>query len=106
VAGFGNKRQFERSFVSVKAFVEILGRPRISCYVRNISEGGALIDIIDHVGLPRTFGLQLETSSVVIECELTHATKNNYGVAFKMPEGIVGTAMKRAIRRTQDALHG
>lgn len=99
-----DKRHSRRQVVSVRAEIEVLGRPRMVCWVRNISEGGALIDLVEKTGLPRSFGLRLANSSVVLECEITHATKNNYGVVFKPQDGISGAAMKRAIRNAQEQM--
>ena len=99
-----DKRHSKRQAVLVRAEIEVLGRPRLACWVRNISDGGALLDLVEKGGLPRAFGLRLANSSVLLECEITHATKNNYGVVFKPQDGIAGAAMKRAIRNVQEQL--
>lgn len=102
---FANEqRKFGRRAVAMRATVEVLGRPHIACVIRNLSEGGALIELIDKAELPRSFGLLLHNSNAIIECALTHRTGNACGVAFKPQDGIVGAAVKRAIRNTREAL--
>ena len=102
---FANEqRKFGRRAVAVRATIEVLGRPHIACFIRNLSNGGALVELIDKVELPRSFGLMLHNSNATIECELTHRTGNACGVAFKPQNGIVGAAVKRAIRNTRETL--
>ena len=98
------QRKFRRRAVAMRATIEVLGRPHIACNIRNLSEGGALIELIDRAELPHSFGLLLHNSNATIECELTHRTGNACGVAFKPQDGIVGAAVKRAIRNTREAL--
>lgn len=99
-----DQRKFGRRAVAIHATVEVLGRPHFPCWIRNLSEGGALLELIDRADLPSTFGLRLPNSNASIECELTHQTGSAYGVAFKPQGGVVGAAVKRAIRNTQLAM--
>lgn len=101
-----DKRKFGRRAVAIHATVEVLGRPHFPCLIRNLSEGGALLELIDRTNLPPTFGLRLQNSNATIECELTHRTGSAYGVAFKPQSGVVGAAVKRAIRNTLLAMKG
>ncbi|MEQ1697411.1 MAG: PilZ domain-containing protein [Hyphomicrobiaceae bacterium] len=101
-----DQRKYGRRAVAMRATIEVLGRSHISCIIHNLSDGGALIELIDKAVLPRSFGLRLHNSNATIDCELTHRTGTAFGVAFKPQDGIVGAAVKRAIRNTQEALKG
>lgn len=101
-----DQRKFGRRAVAIHATVEVLGRPHFPCLVRNLSEGGALIELIDRADLPPLFGLRLQNSNASIECERTHRTGTAYGVAFKPQVGVVGAAVKRAIRNTLLVMKG
>lgn len=98
------QRKFGRRSVALHAIVEVLGRSHLPCVVRNLSEGGALIELIDRAELPASFGLRLPNSNATIPCDRTHKTGNAYGITFRQQDGIVGAAIKRAIRNTQLAL--
>jgi hypothetical protein len=99
-----DQRKYGRRAVAMRATVEILGRSHLACIIRNLSEGGALFELIEKAELPRNFGLRLYNSNATIECELTHRTGKACGVAFKSQDGIVGAAVRRAIRNTREAL--
>lgn len=103
----GQRRQEQRKFgrraVSIHATIEVDYRTLVSCVVRNLSEGGALLELIDTVELPQTFVLRLHNSDAKIACELTRSTGNTYGVAFNQLDGAAGAAVSRVIRDTKDA---
>ena len=99
-----DQRKFSRRALAMRASVEVLGRPTLACTILNLSEGGALIELIDRAPLPRYFGLRLHNSNALIDCERTHMTGTAHGITFKPQDGIVGAAVKRAIRNTLEAL--
>ena len=98
------QRKHGRRAVAMRATIEVLGRSHHSCIIYNLSEGGALFELTDKAELPRNFGLRLHNSNATIDCGLTHRTGSAYGVSFKPQDGIVGAAVKRAIRNTREAL--
>ena len=83
----------------MRAVIEVLGRPHVGCVVRNLSEGGALVEPIDTTFLPHAFGLRLGGSNALIQCETVRSMGRTYGVTFKDAGGSAGAAAKRAIRR-------
>lgn len=93
------KRQFGRRESVVRATVVLPLRPPHACVVRNIGEGGALIDVMDHAHLPHNFRLIFEDENVGIPCRVIHTTGITYGVAFETPDGLTGASCRRAIQR-------
>lgn len=100
------QRKFGRRAVALHAVVEVQGRAHAGCVVRNLSDGGALIELTDKKEVPREFGLRLANSNSLIECQLVHTNGNNLGIKFKSQDGPRGAAAKRAIRNAQDGLQG
>ncbi|WP_267422751.1 hypothetical protein [Methylobacterium sp. GC_Met_2] len=54
----------------------------IDCLVRNASEGGALIEVLETEGLPQTFWLKVETLRMNKRCQVARRTKHLLGVIF------------------------
>lgn len=92
------QRKFGRRAVAIHGTVEVDCRSLVSCVVHNLSEGGALIELIDKVELPRSFVLRLHSSNAKIGCELTRADGNSYGIAFHRLEGAAAVAVQQAVR--------
>lgn len=98
------QRKFGRRAVAIHATIEVECRTIVSCVVRNLSEGGALLELIDTVALPPSFILRLHNSDAKIPCMLNRSNANTHGVVFEQINGAAGAAVLRAIRDTKDAM--
>jgi hypothetical protein len=54
----------------------------IDCMVRNISSGGARLDVVSPVGLPESFTLIIQTSQFMRRCHAVWNDDKRIGVAF------------------------
>jgi hypothetical protein len=54
----------------------------IDCMVRNLSSGGARLDIANPVGVPTSFTLVIEIDQFMRRCHAVWSTDNRVGVAF------------------------
>lgn len=54
----------------------------ISCTVRNISDGGACLDIASPVGIPCDFDLHIASEPGGRRCRVVWTTERRMGVAF------------------------
>jgi hypothetical protein len=78
-------RSFPRLDVSRLAVISAADATlSISCIVRNLSEGGACLEMATTVGIPPKFSLTLESTSR--PCRVIWRTATKLGVSFK-PEG-------------------
>jgi hypothetical protein len=76
-------RQFGRRWSNVHGWIHVDGRPRAACLVRNVSEGGALIEIEPSAGLiPDQFTLVIQALQIEIGCEVRHQRHGSLGVRF------------------------
>ena len=75
------KRQFGRRQAFVNAWLVVRGRAPVACTVVNISEGGALIELREHVVLPYAFILRFD-SGAEMSCEVRHQHEQRVGVEF------------------------
>ena len=55
----------------------------IDCLVRNISMGGALVDIANPIALPRSFTLVVSTEHLMRDCRAVWSHDRRVGVAFE-----------------------
>lgn len=76
------RRQFGRRTTSLHAWIRIPGRPQIACHVRNLSVGGALIDLDVPDWLPYRFRLVIEATRFETDCETRHRGERSIGVMF------------------------
>ena len=79
---FVERRTFGRRATHEHAIVRIPGRPALRCVIRNISDGGALLDFGDEVWLPYSFQLHWESSRRQEACEVRHSNGGRIGVLF------------------------
>ncbi len=79
---FADKRQFGRRHTQVRAWVRIAGRPAVQCIVRNLSDGGALLEFDEDVWVPFSFRLVSDDQSIDKVCEVRHQTGSRIGVQF------------------------
>lgn len=76
------RRQFGRRQSGCHGWVKVRGRPALPCVVRNISEGGALLEFQAAEMLPYRFRIVIESEGVDSDCEIRHQTGNRMGVEF------------------------
>lgn len=78
-----DRRTFGRRQTSDHAIVRVQGRPSMRCVVKNISEGGALLDFGAEVWLPFNFQLNWEIGGREELCEIKHRNGQFVGVFFQ-----------------------
>jgi hypothetical protein len=76
------QRQFGRRQTYMHAWISVQGRPRLPCIVRNISLGGALLELDRPSWLPFNFQLTIDSVKHVTWCEVRHHSANQVGVRF------------------------
>lgn len=76
------RRQFGRRQESAHGWIVVEGRPRFPCMVRDISKGGARIDVDHPSWLPFRFRLIVESQRLDTDCEIRHQQKTSVGVMF------------------------
>jgi hypothetical protein len=76
------RRQFGRRNTICHAIACARGRPNWPCVVRNVSAGGAMVEIQGSVPLPTRFRLVVSAWQFEAECEVVHRSENAVGVRF------------------------
>ncbi len=79
---YAEKRQFGRRQTQLRGWIKVAGRPPVTCIVRDLSEGGALIETETETWLPFNFRLTTEDGQVDRHCEIRHQKANRIGVEF------------------------
>jgi hypothetical protein len=59
-----------------------LGQTTADCTVRNISDRGAAIDVIDKIAIPQSFVLIIPADQTYRKCQLVWAAGRRVGVSF------------------------
>lgn len=77
-----DRRQFGRRTTTVHGEALVPGRPRLPCQLRDVSQGGALLEFRDDVWLPYRFQLVVPTLRLVTWCEVRHTRETRVGVMF------------------------
>jgi PilZ domain len=54
----------------------------VDCMVRNISSGGARLDIANPIGLPQSFTLVIQIDQFMRRCHAVWGSEQRIGVAF------------------------
>ena len=80
---YHEQRQFGRRRTLIHAIVVTPNGCRQSCIVRNVSQGGALLELSDPHKLPVHFKLIVGADRFEADCEIRHRTENATGVLFK-----------------------
>ncbi len=57
----------------------------ISCTVRNISDGGACLEIASALGIPEQFDLHIASDRRTVACQRIWMSDRRLGVAFREP---------------------
>ena len=76
------KRTAPRHRVLKQGTLAFNGGGGVDCVVRNISSGGARLDVANPVGLPQSFTLFIETDHFVRRCRPVWCSDTRIGVAF------------------------
>ncbi len=77
-----DRRQFGRRQSFLHGWIKLPGRPAVTCTLRNISIGGALLVFDQPQGLPYGFLLTIEGTGQVFGCEIRHHYGDRVGVQF------------------------
>ena len=83
------RRQFGRRTTHIHGWVAIEGRQKIPCLVRNVSEGGALLEFEVPKNMPFMFKLVIDSKGFEAMCEMRHQGPTWMGVQFVNFERIV-----------------
>jgi len=65
-----------------KGAVITFGGTGIDCTVRNMSNGGAAVDVANAAMVPRTFRLAIKTDDFIARCRVIWNNGQRMGVAF------------------------
>ena len=77
-----DRRQFGRRWNQVQGWITIDGRPRISCSVQNLSDGGAQLAVAAGVKLPTNFYLVIDALKMRVGCTKVRDIEGVMGVRF------------------------
>lgn len=78
-------RKSVRHRVFKAAVIEFNRAGGISCTVRNISDGGACLDIASPLGIPEDFDLHIASDRRTVACHRVWSNGQRMGVAFRAP---------------------
>ncbi len=76
------KRTSPRHRVLKRGTLAFGGGGSVDCMVRNISSGGARLEVANPLGLPRSFTLVIESDQFVRRCRPVWSSDIRIGVAF------------------------
>jgi hypothetical protein len=76
------QRKSPRYRVFKKATIAFNRAGGIDCMVRNISDGGACLDVASPLGIPSDFDLLFTSDHAVRPCHVVWRTERRIGVAF------------------------
>ena len=77
-----DSRRFGRRRALIHACIVNKNGHRIPCIVRNISEGGALLEVDEPLQLPNKLLLRIESDGFEADCDVRHRTSHAIGVNF------------------------
>ena len=77
-----DRRAFGRRDTNVAGLVRLSNHATLECVIRDISEGGALLEFPASVNLSGRLRLSIDGASQEIICEARHARGNRVGVQF------------------------
>ena len=80
-----DRRQFGRRATVRHAWIIAGAQRRIACVIRNVSEGGALLELDGIASLPARFTLDIEGTGLIVACEARHRGQTSLGVLFLEP---------------------
>jgi hypothetical protein len=77
------RRRFGRRRMVWHAWIVTPGPRRTACTVRNVSSGGALLELDVPAWLPHEFMLCLEDSAMSALCDVRHRGRHGVGISFR-----------------------
>ena len=80
-----DKRRLRRTRV-LKAGTISFGGSAISCTVRNLTESGAMLDVVSPIGVPTEFTLVISSDDIHRECRIAWTKEQRIGVSFKLDQ--------------------
>lgn len=80
-----DRRGFGRRKTNISAQVRI-GYRVVACTIKDLSEGGALLELAEHIELPQRLWLSWPEQKSEIACDVRHARLNLAGVQFLRPQ--------------------
>ena len=98
------RRQFGRRKTNTRAWIRLDTGVRFSCIVRDISEGGALLEVEPGTVLPDTFEVRIESEDLRAVCHVRHRTRRGVGVFFTETAPLFETQRQARIREVRAAL--
>lgn len=75
-------RRFGRRRALIHAFIMNDKGHRTACIVRNISDGGALLEVEEPKQIPHHFQLLIEADGFEADCDIRHRVEHAVGVYF------------------------
>jgi hypothetical protein len=87
-----DNRKHPRHKVFKAGTIEFNRAGGVDCTVRNISQGGACLEVASPIGLPLVFDLHIPSDHTVRTCHLVWKTEKRIGVAFDTPSRMVSAA--------------
>jgi PilZ domain-containing protein len=63
--------------------IALTGASRIDCSVRNLSQSGAMLEVVSPLGIPEEFVLVIANDHVQQPCHVVWRTTTRLGVEFK-----------------------
>ncbi len=91
-------RQFGRRQTLWHGWVNVAGREREPCRVRNFSSAGALLEFDRAMPCAGRFRLTIEESGFEVDCSVRHRGRNGLGVYFTEPTETVDPPCARSRR--------
>jgi PilZ domain len=76
------KRLAARQKVLKQGTIAFSGGGGVECMVRNVSSGGARLDVANPLGLPRSFTLIIQSDQFMRRCHPVWCSDSRIGVAF------------------------
>jgi len=83
MSGHKEQRRFGRRRSLIHGLVITTKGHRIPCLVRNISVGGALLEVATPLLVSRQLTLLIDSDGFEADCEIRHRTQSAIGVCFQ-----------------------
>ena len=96
-----DRRTFGRRPTYQFAIVHRSGRPPLRCIVRDISEGGALLEFGEPIVLPSRVRVVWEGSTLELDCDVRHTQGTKAGVQFCTQAGLAFAREMIALKPAQ-----
>lgn len=82
----GDRRAFGRRSCLKNARIVLVSGLEIPCFVVNVSDGGALLQLKRGACEHHSFNLIIEEDDILVACEVAHRTNDRIGVRYlRMP---------------------